>query len=153
LTFDFEQEAAWSYAGGGQSAVETIPSYQSTYISSYCKTYRCVPDLSFDADGYTGAWVYDTFAIPELFGYELPEWIVMAGTSLSSPALAGIVNRAGHFYTSSNAELTKIYANKAITAYFTDITYGFCFPHMGVSAVAGYDICTGVGVVNGYTGK
>jgi subtilase family serine protease len=151
-TFNFLQEATWSYAGGGQSMVEKVPSYQS-YISSYCKTYRCVPDLSFDADPYTGVWVYDTFPILDVYPYEWPSWLVLGGTSLSSPALAGIVNRAGGFAASSSAELTTIYKNMGNAADFTDITYGFCGKYMGFLAVAGYDFCTGVGVVNTYAGK
>jgi len=150
-TFNFIAEAPWVFGGGGQSMVESIPTYQTTYISSYCKTYRCVPDLSFDADPYTGAWVYDTFPVD--YEGEWPEWIVVGGTSLSSPAVAGIVNSAGSFAASSSAELTKIYTNKAVTADFTDIATGFCGFYMGFSGVAGYDFCTGVGVAKSYAGK
>jgi subtilase family serine protease len=152
-TFNFIQETPWVLGGGGQSMVEKIPSYQTTYISTYCKTYRCVPDLSFDADPYTGVYVYDTFPVESGYYEEWPEWIVVGGTSLSSPALAGIVNRAGSFAASSSAELTTIYKNMATTADFTDIATGYCGWYMGFSGVKGYDFCTGVGVVNTYAGK
>lgn len=147
-TGNFEQEVAWVTSGGGQSAYETIPSYQST-IAGTVGAWRGVPDLSFDADPNTGVWVYDTFPMD---GYYYQWWIV-GGTSVSAPSLAGIVNRAGTFAASSNAELTKIYANKAVTADFTDITTGWCGAYMGFTVAAGWDFCTGVGVTNGYSGK
>jgi kumamolisin len=155
-TFNFMQEDAWVFSGGGQSMVELIPSYQSTYIPTYCATYRCVPDLSFDADPYTGVWVYDTFPVGELYSEYWPEWLIVGGTSVSSPALAGLVNRAGNFYASSNAELVHVYGYSRPTyagAYYTDITGGFCGFYMGFTAGAGYDFCTGVGVDKGYSGK
>jgi subtilase family serine protease len=147
-TFNFMAESAWVFGGGGQSMVEKIPSYQSTYISSHCKTYRCVPDLSFDADPYTAVWVYDTFPLE---GFSYYEWLATGGTSVSTVALAGIVNSANSFAASSSAELTTIYKNMATAADFTDITSGFCGPYMGFSAATGYDFCTGVGVVKGIT--
>jgi len=150
-SFDWIQEAAWVDGGGGQSAIEKEPSYQRTYLAStVCATWRCVPDLSFDSDPYTGVYVYDTFPVD---GIEYHAWLVVGGTSAAAPSLAGIVNTSGRFAASTNAELTSIYKNKAVTNDFTDITAGFCGFYMGFSAVAGWDPCTGVGVVNGYTGK
>jgi len=146
-TFNFIQEAAWVYGGGGESAIEPKPSYQSGVPN------RAVPDLSFDADPYTGVWVYDTFPIPTLYGDEWPEWIVVGGTSVSAPSLAGIVNAAGSFAASTNAELTTIYHNQGTAAYFTRIPNGFCGFYMGFTAGPNWDFCTGVGVVNSYTGK
>ncbi len=72
---------------------------------------------------------------------------------MASPALAGIINSAGSFYASSNAELTAIYGNGSNTADFRDIAVGYCGPYAGYSGAAGWDDCTGVGVVNGKTGK
>jgi hypothetical protein len=60
------------------------------------------------------------------------------------------VNNAGHFETSSNAENTLIYGGLGNGSYFTDITSGSCGTH---SATTGWDFCTGVGVVNGLSGK
>ena len=74
----------------------------------------------------------------------------MYGTSLASPALAGIINNIGTFYASTNAELTAIYNNRSNTVDFTDITSGGCGTH---SAGTGYDLCTGVGVDKGLFGK
>jgi subtilase family serine protease len=148
--FNFLQEAAWVDGGGGVSAIETKPSYQSPVSNLSGTTMRAVPDLSFDADPYTGVYVYDTFPVEGLYYYE---WMVVGGTSVSSPALAGIVNRAGAFAASSSAELTTIYTNRLVAADITDITNGFCGFYMGFSTATGYDFCTGVGVPNTYAGK
>jgi subtilase family serine protease len=148
-TFNFTAEAAWVDGGGGQSAIETIPSYQSS-VKTIVGKWRGVPDLSFDSDPYTGVWVYDTFPIE---GFTYDEWIVVGGTSVSTQALAGIVNSAGSFAASSNAELTTMYKNMATAADFTDITYGFCGFYMGFSAGTGWDFCTGIGADKGYAGK
>ena len=150
--FNFEQETAWVDAGGGYSAIEAKPSYQ-TAVTAVAGTKRGVPDLSFDADPYTGVYVYDTFPIE---GFEFYQWVIVGGTSVSSPALAGIVNRASAttgWATSSNNELTRMYTNRAVAADFTDITYGYCGNYMGYSVVAGWDPCTGIGVDKGYAGK
>lgn len=149
VTFNFIQEVPWADASGGESSVETRPSYQSS-ISSIVGTTRGVPDLSFDADPYTGVWVYDTFP---LYGFEYYEWAVFGGTSVSSPALSGIINRAGGFAASSNAELTTMYTNKANTADFTDIVAGYCGFYRGFTAGTGWDFCTGIGIDKAYLGK
>jgi subtilase family serine protease len=155
-TLNFLQEAAWVGTGGGQSAIETIPSYQSSYLSSTkCATWRCVPDLSFDSDPYTGVYVYNTFPIDGIYydGLDQSQWFIAGGTSVATQALAGIINKAGSFAASSNAELTTQYSNKNNAADFTDITVGFCGPYMGYSVMTLYDWCTGNGVPNGYAGK
>jgi len=148
-TGNFLAEAAWVSGGGGQSAIEARPTYQSS-VSAIVGAWRGVPDLSFDSDPNTGVWVYDTFPAE---GVEYYEWLIVGGTSVAAPSLAGIINRAGAFAASSSAELTTIYTNKAVTTDFTDITNGFCGPYMGFTAGTGYDLCTGVGVTKGYTGK
>lgn len=139
----FLSETPWDSAGGGISALESRPSYQSK-LSSTVGAYRGVPDLSFDANPETGVWIYDS---------NLGGWNVVGGTSVASPALAGIINAAGKFYTSSNLELTTIYTNVAVAADFKDITSGWCGPYEGYSAATGWDLCTGVGSVNGLNGK
>ncbi len=139
----FKTESAWTDGGGGLSAFEAIPSYQSV-ISTIVGGARGVPDLSADADPNTGVWVYDSGT---------GGWWVVGGTSVSSPILAGIVNRAGSFATSTNAELTTIYNNRTITTDYKDTTTGFCGPYMGYSAMSGWDFCTGVGSPKTLVGK
>jgi kumamolisin len=150
-TFALVQRSPWVFGGGGDSLIEAIPSYQSgvASVKSIVGSKRGTPDLSFNADPITGVYVYDTFPI---YGYVYQWWIV-GGTSASAPSLAGIINRAGSFAASSNAELTTIYTNMTNTSDFTDITGGFCGPYMGYSGATGWDFCTGVGADRGYAGK
>lgn len=148
-TFNLVGSTAWALGGGGQSSIEGRPSYQGS-ISTIVGSWRGVPDLSFNADPYTGVWVYDTFPMDE---FDFFQWWTVGGTSVAAPSIAGIINRAGAFAASSNAELTTIYANKAVTADFTDITSAYCGPYMGFTAVAGWDYCSGVGADKGYAGK
>jgi len=136
-------EVPWDSAGGGISALEARPSYQSK-LSSTVGSYRGVPDLSFDSNPVTGVWVYDT---------NLGGWNIVGGTSVASPSLAGIINLAGSFYTSSNAELTAIYGKLGVAADFNDIASGYCGPYAGYSAATGWDLCTGVGTNKGTVGK
>jgi subtilase family serine protease len=143
VTGAFLSEYPWDSAGGGVSRYEPRPSYQSG-ISSLVGNFRGTPDLSFDANPNTGVWVFDS---------DIGGWLVVGGTSVSSPALAGIINSAGSFFASTNAELTAIYGNRAVTADFRDIPAGFCGPYGGYSGATGWDMCTGVGVVNGKAGK
>jgi kumamolisin len=139
----FIAEVPWDEAGGGVSAYETRPSYQSG-IATIVGNARGVPDLSFDANPVTGVWVL----VSAQGG-----WYTVGGTSVASPSLAGILNLAGTFATSTNAELTTIYGNIAVAADFRDITTGYCGPYAGYTAVKGWDPCSGVGVNKGKKGK
>jgi kumamolisin len=142
-TGNFLAEAPWDSAGGGISVLEPRPSYQSK-LSATVGNYRGVPDLSFDSNPVTGVWVYDSDA---------GGWNIVGGTSVASPSLAGIINLAGSFYTSSNAELTAIYGKLGVATDFTDITAGYCGPYAGYTAGTGWDFCTGVGSNKGMIGK
>ncbi len=149
-------QRAWASAGGGVSLYEAIPSYQSG-ISSIVGTARGVPDLSFDSDPITGVWVWSSYELSEdYFDAELPAtagWWIVGGTSVATPNLAGVINRAGAFAASSNAELTTVYTNRANTSDYADVVSGFCGPYLGYSTASGWDLCTGVGNVRGYGGK
>jgi kumamolisin len=105
-TGSFLGEKAWTSAGGGPSVYEAIPSYQNA-ISGIVGTKRGTPDFSFDADPNSGVSMYDSYP----YSGVVYNWLVVGGTSVSSPSLAGIVNAAGHHYASSNLELTTIYSN------------------------------------------
>jgi len=147
-TDNFLAEHPWDLAGSGLSAFEARPGYQDG-IQSIVGSSRGVPDLSFDSNPVTGAWVFDTTSVQGLGS----GWLVVGGTSLASPALAGIVNAAESKLVSSQAELSLIYSNLANTTDFTDIKSGFCGPTAGFSAKLGWDLCTGIGSVKGKTGK
>jgi kumamolisin len=137
----YTNQTAWSSGGGGPSKYESRPSFQNA-IQSIVGTKRGTPDLSFDSSGGSPVAVYNS----NCYG----GWLEVYGTSVASPSLAGIINSAGAFNTSSNAENTLIYSNLGFPSYFTDITSGSCGTH---SAATGWDFCTGVGVDNGLVGK
>ncbi len=141
---NFLSETGWSGSGGGPSLFENRPSYQNG-IASIVGSQRGTPDFSFDADPNSGVSVYDSTPCQGLSG-----WLVFGGTSVSSPSLAGIVNLAGHFYLSSNAELTTIYSNMSNATDFRDIVSGTAGTF---SATTGWDFVTGVGSNQGINGK
>jgi kumamolisin len=133
--------SADSGCGGGKSKYEATPSYQSG-VTGVVGTQRGTPDIASDSSSASPVWVYDS----SCYG----GWIEVYGTSVASPTLAGIINRAGTFSADSPTELTEVYNNRTNTADYTDITSGSCGSH---SAKSGYDLCTGVGVVKGYGKK
>jgi len=140
---DYTGQTAWSDGGGGDSSQEPIPSFQSA-ISGIVGKHRGVPDVSLIAG--TGTAIYNTGG-----GISCGSgWEEVEGTSIAAPSTAGIINAAGTFNTSSNAENTEMYSNLGDSAVFTDITTGSCGTH---SATSGWDFCTGLGVPNGYSGK
>ena len=145
LTGYFQEEYAWNSAGGGPSYIETRPSYQNG-VQSIVGLSRGIPDVASDADPNSGVWVWATTSAGT-------GWYVVGGTSVASPVWAGIVNSAGNFASSSQAELTTIYGNLGVASDFNDITFGACSFYNGYNAVKGYDFCTGVGTPNGKTGK
>lgn len=151
-TGNLNTEVVWQDTGGGASAYEAKPSYQSTLGG----TMRVTPDVAADADPATGLWVYNSFPYD---GYYYAWWMV-GGTSASTQEWAGILNAAStknaDFAASTNAELTKFYADMAATTYandFKDITSGSCGPYDAYFAATKYDMCTGVGVPNTFAGK
>jgi len=135
---NFLYEEAWSYAGPSQ--VEPRPSYQNI-IKKIVGTHRGTPDFSSDAGS--------PVAIYSEYGCE--GWCEVSGTSVSSPTLAGIVNAAGEFNASTNAELTEAYKeygnSKEYKADWTDITRGIN------GCKKGWDFCTGIGSPKTLNGK
>ena len=166
-TLKMSSESCWGGSGGGTSTIET---YKTAFTGGnmgpwadfqypiFGQANRNTPDMSFDADPASGAWVYS--------GFGMGGWGVVGGTSLSSPALAGIVNRLGNklgsvFLTPatsgsdwfSNLENNYLYSQiptqKAYKTNFYDVKTG----SNGVKAVASWDFCTGVGSPRGGVGK
>jgi kumamolisin len=150
VTGAFQAELAWNSAGGGPSTSEPRPSYQNG-IEGIVGGARGTPDLSFDSDPNTGVWVLDSNPYNGQGGSGA--WWIVGGTSVASPALAGIVNAAGSQNASSDAELTEIYNNLGVATDFTDTIKGSCYFYDGYMAAKGWDFCTGVGSVRGKTGK
>ncbi|PYS11376.1 MAG: hypothetical protein DMG17_22745, partial [Acidobacteria bacterium] len=140
--------------GGGPSRFEARPSYQNV-IQGIVGSSRGTPDFSFDADPYTGVAVYGPYCSSSGSG-----WMVFGGTSASSPALAGIVNLAGHNLGSGSGssypEQVLLYtgypnysSSTLILPPFRDITSG----NNGYPAASGWDFATGIGSNQGLTGK
>lgn len=150
ITGAFQAELAWNSAGGGPCTIEPRPGYQNG-IQSIVGTKRGTPDLSFDSDPNTGVWVLD--GTPYNGGGGPGSWYVLGGTSVASPAVAGIVNATGLRNTSTEAELSEIYNNLGVLADFGDTNRGSCYYYDGYLAVKGWDFCTGVGTVKGKSGK
>jgi len=138
----YTQQTAWIDGGGGDSSQELIPSFQSA-IASIVGTHRGAPDVALNAGTPTA--IYNTGG-----GTCGSGWEEVEGTSIAAPAMAGIINSAGTFNASSNAQNTEMYGNLGDSAVFTDITLNSCGTH---SATHGWDFCTGLGVPNGYSGK
>jgi len=144
ITGSFIRENVWQDTGGGPSAYESRPPYQDG-ISSIVGSQRGTPDIAADANPYTGVWVLDTLV------YGPGSWFIVGGTSVAAPVWAGIVNAAGSFSPSSDAELTQLYGDTTLD--FHDINLGSCGVYMGHFAAAGWDFCSGRGSPKSYTGK
>jgi subtilase family serine protease len=153
-TLAFIAERPWAETGGGRSVLEPIPTFQAS-IATIVGSSRGVPDIAFDANPETGAWVFDSTAVGGSTSgcCGVKGWWIVGGTSLAAPALAGVINSAGNFATSSESELTTIYSNLGNPADFHDIAIDYCGPFAGLSGKTGWDFCTGVGSVQGKAGK
>jgi kumamolisin len=163
---DFVNESCWSGSGGGVSKYETWKSPPvfgngmgpwTAFQYSFAGTgARQTPDMSFDSDPASGMYVYDSDEGGD------PWWIV-GGTSLASPALAGIANasndRAGQALPGggkfTNREDNLVYAEYDLHLtypnYFYDVTTGS--NGTGHNAGPNYDQCTGIGSPRGHFGK
>jgi len=85
--------------------------------------------------------------------YDYPYWYIVGGTSVATPVWAGVVNAAGGFAATSQAELTTLYTNSGNASDFRDILYVTCGPNEGYLVAAGWDFCTGIGSPQGLGGK
>ncbi|HUD19998.1 MAG TPA: S53 family peptidase [Patescibacteria group bacterium] len=127
-----DHETAWNGSGGGVSANESQPSYQSGYSIPKANGMRAIPDVSYDADPKSGFSVYDK-----------GKWYILGGTSAGAPQWAaiqslGLSANNGNFYTDK--------ASEGNTSYFRDIVSGkngactyYC------TARKHYDYLTGLG--------
>jgi subtilase family serine protease len=158
---NFQSESCWSGSGGGVSAIETwtdtftganMGPWAAFQYPQFGKSSRRTPDISFNADPASGAWVYSI---------DNGGWWIVGGTSLSAPALAGIINSAnnrlglaptnGGFY--SNMENNLLYAQLSEKTEYASNFYDVKTGSNGAAAVVGWDTCTGVGSPRGRRGK
>jgi kumamolisin len=146
-TGDFFLESTWQEAGGGPSLFEPRPAFQNG-VKYIVGNARGTPDFSFDSNPTSGVWVFDTNPNPALG----TGWFIVGGTSVASPSLAGIVNSANKFHTSSQAENQALYGDIG-TDRVNDIFYGNCGINISNYAGFGWDFCTGVGSDRNLKGK
>ena len=105
----FSSETAWDGSGGGISAYEKEPAFQSNFSIPKAGGMRAIPDVSYDADPKSG------FPISRL-----GKWYTVGGTSAGSPQWAAIASLG-------TVSLTKLYGDKVSSnsrSYFRDITSG-----------------------------
>jgi hypothetical protein len=147
-------ETAWSDTGGGISAYESLPAYQSgVSIDGGGPLHsRAVADVSFNADPNTGQYV--VISAPG----GTAAWYIYGGTSISSPQWAGVLALVNAARTSSGLALLgdahpSLYAQVAevpgnYAAAFDDITSGSDGSCATCKAGVGYDQATGWGTPN-----
>ncbi len=158
---NFTGETVWSGAGGGPSKYVPAPLYQQVVSTVWNsgKGYRGTPDISFDADPYSGVSVFDSTSCQ---GYV--NWMVFGGTSVSSPSLAGIANSSGAFNggwdggSNANSTAESLYSNyntasnggkNSYSSPFYDVTSGSAGSY---SAGPDWDYASGIGTIRGLTG-
>ena len=128
----WSSESVWSGGGGGVSRYEGVPSYQSSLGIST----RGAPDVSYDANPYTGFAVYDSYGDSgwAQFGGTsagAPQWAALVAIADQGRALAGkgsLANAQDALYSLSRSD-------------FHDIASG----SNGYRAASGYDLASGLG--------
>ncbi len=126
------KETAWIGSGGGLSAYEAQPSFQSEYSIPKSNGMRAVPDVAYDADPHSGFPIVHRNV-----------WRTVGGTSAGAPQWAAIAALG------NGASNINFYQDKASTnhaKYFRDISSGsngncgyYC------DARKHYDFITGLG--------
>ena len=131
-------ETAWAGSTSGCSAYIHKPGWQKDRLCDK----RSVADVAAVADPETGLAVYDTF------GFE--GWLVVGGTSLSSPIIASVYAMAGN--TASVRYGVGPY--RADSSFFDVVggTNGVCGGTYLCTGLPGYDGPTGLGTPNGVGG-
>jgi len=132
------KEQAWGGAGSGCSAWIAKPSWQH---DGHCQM-RTVADISAVADPDTGFAVYDTYGLGRDNG-----WIVVGGTSLSSPLIAGMIGLAGNAGKLDSAAY--IYGHRSGLYDVVGGSNGFCGRDYLCTGVKGYDGPSGLGSPRG----
>jgi subtilase family serine protease len=132
-------ESAWAYGASGCSAWVGKPAWQH---DPNCPG-RMVADVAADADPETGPAVYDAND-----GYG---WLMVGGTSASSPYIAGVIALAGHPAAFPNASYLYSHASALndITSGSNDPYNPSCGGDYECNAVPGYDGPTGNGTPDG----
>jgi hypothetical protein len=138
---NWTDESAWSGGGGGISTYVAEPGYQDNLViyGAGANGMRATPDVSYNADPYTGVAVLATY------GYG--GWLQVGGTSAAAPQWAALVTLADQGrallgepaldgFTQTLPDLYRLPASD-----FHDIVTG----DNGYPAGPGYDLATGLG--------
>jgi len=143
----WSSEVGWNGSGGGPSAYESQPSYQTGVVTQTSAS-RATPDVAYDASPSTGVSVYDS--VP--YQGQTLGWVEVGGTSAGAPqwsALLAIADqgRALSGQPALNSTVPQevmniLYKNPAA---FHDITSGTSAGSPPYSAGPGYDYVTGLG--------
>lgn len=154
-------ETAWSLGGGGASIFESMPSFQSLFLSgsnmlALNHGKRAIPDVAYNADP----------ASSPVGVYANGSWYAVGGTSAGAPQWAAIMAQFAQYLQTKSVLLSSmvqgsagfnslIYQAKlqqASKSSFFDITTGSDNTGRGAcvlcSARPGYDDVTGLGVPN-----
>ena len=130
--------------GGGVSSLWSIPSWQQGVTTAASATMRNVPDVSLNADQYTGYSIYYKGG-----------WWIYGGTSCAAPLWAAFTARVNQ-QRLANGMTTLGFANPAIYQIATGAGYGTGFhdiadgsTNLHYRAATGYDNATGWGSFNG----
>ncbi|WP_344658413.1 S53 family peptidase [Catenulispora subtropica] len=134
-------ESAWQGAGSGCSAWVDKPAWQS---DPNCPG-RMTSDVSAVADPNTGLAVYTV-------AQGAPGWIIVGGTSASSPFLAGVIALGGH--PAKFADASPFYAASAQAGLYDVVSgnngiFQDCGGDYQCNGAVGYDGPTGMGTPNG----
>jgi hypothetical protein len=131
-------ESAWSGSGSGCSAWIAKPRWQK---DPNCQM-RTTADVSAVADPETGLAVYDTFGLGPDNG-----WIVVGGTSASSPFVAGVLALGPAPARYATAQ--RFYNRPASLRDVVGGSNGFCGGDYLCTGLPGYDAPTGLGTPKG----
>jgi len=135
----YSSESAWSSGGGGASAYEPEPGYQSSYGINLSG--RGTPDVSYDANPSTGVYVYDSYT-------RTPGWYEVGGTSAGAPQWAGLialVNQSRSTPLSTNNLTSRTEYNAAVGSVYATNYHDVITGSNGYAAGPGYDLATGLG--------
>jgi subtilase family serine protease len=143
----WSSESGWSGSGGGPSAYESQPSYQTGVVTK-TSSERAVPDVAYDASPSTGVAVYDSYT----YEGETLDWVEIGGTSVGAPSWSALLAIADQGRvlggesalnsTGPQQVMDILYQN---TSDFHDITTGTSDGDPNYSAGPGYDYVTGLG--------
>ena len=144
ISIKVSSEKAWSGSGGGVSAYERAPGFQTEYSVPHSNGMRAIPDVSYEADPMYGFSVYhSSVSDTNRNSPKTKNWYIIGGTSAGAPQWAAI------HALNKGATLVNLYKDKAAannSSYFRDITSGkngscvyYCL------ARKRYDYVTGLG--------